>query len=349
MKQNDTFASAHQVYLNLNEMMLPFDGLLNLLENGFDLFFFSSYKALLDLRMASFCEYLEVNVGKKQADFFWENKIFSFEKSKPPRGALTLTRSHSLLLKASQGDKVQMYCVVPRPKTRPKGSLIGEFPQESEGCESFFIFLAKAFFDELLFPKDSQEEALYPCLVLHRLVLCEVEFMSHYFGENYETILEPLKFKGLFLSLSKKNSRLVKNLLSSDDISRWLFDYFLISRDKKKEDGPSQRNIFNKEYVFLRFQVLLSVLMILLVKKGAFSSFDDSEDYLRRLFFVGEQVVPFQEFLEDLGEDKFNYLVWQFFPEYLGSVSYFHRGQHALQDTTSHLHKGEEEQPLSWD
>ena len=60
-----------EVYINLNAKMLPFKGLLNFLEAGFDLFFFSKNKSLLELRFSFFKKFLEESLGLKKAQKAW--------------------------------------------------------------------------------------------------------------------------------------------------------------------------------------------------------------------------------------------------------------------------------------
>ena len=317
--------ASNQIYLDLNEMMLPFDGLLRLLEGGYDLFFFSSHRSFLEPKLASFSDFLKEKLGSKKASSLWEIQVFSFEKKVPPRGTFVFKRINNFLIEMSLGSKRQLFCIIPRSKNRGEGSLIAECPLAEESDNIHFESIAKIFFDEILIPAEENLESFFLALMLHRLILWEIDYLSRSFKESHETILGPLKEKGFFISLSKKNSRLLKSHIAEEDLLRWLFDYFQISPASRMESPSFQDMSFNKEYVYLRTQVYLCLLMFLLVKKGAFSSFIESEVYVRSVLFIEDKAQSFQTFFSELGEDKFNFLVWQFFPEYLDLVSFYVR------------------------
>ncbi len=306
-----------EVYINLNAKMLPFKGLLNFLEAGFDLFFFSKNKSLLELRFSLFKKFLEENLGLKKSSFYVEEKIFLLEASSVRGKKLVVTRKSSHLIEISEGSVLQFYCLVPSFEKKKKTFLLGEMSL-GERKEPFFLSYAQIFFDSLVSSKDKERDTFFLSLVIYKVFLQEVKKISFLFREKLTTVVSALQQRGFLRSFSKENSRVVNSLISELDLSSWLYERFFITRN---EDLLEEYSLdFNIELVVLRLKVFFSVFMILLVKRGYFSSFLSCEFYLRQVLFVRRSEESFQLFLENIGEDKFQYFVLQFFPEFLNDV-----------------------------
>lgn len=319
------------VYIDLNERMLPFKGLLNLLNEGCDLFFFCDNLNLLELRLTALKGYFEEKMGSKKTDFLWKEKIFSTKGKKAPLMAFTISRKNDFFIKIKQKNKAIPYCLLPMSNKQENPSFLAEVSSEKPYSKSSEE-LAEIFFDSLLKPQETKKEPIFLCLIAHKMVLLELDSLSEKFSEGYDVLISSLKKKGFFLSFSEKHSDRINALLSSRDIKRWIFDSFLITQKKDKKEN--KKTLFNYELISLHFQVFLTILMILFQKKKYFSTFLESEFYLRQIFSISNKVTSFQFFLAELGEKKFNYLVWQFFPQYLGSISYFRRNYGSIQRKT---------------
>ena len=311
-----------EVYIDLNYKMLPFRGLLKLLFEGLDLFFVSSNKQSFEVRLEAFSSYMEKNIGTQKASFLCREKIFYFNTNEISPNKLVLTRKDKYTLVISQGLTRESFYLVPQPIVKQKESLRTEIVGK-EGLKCSFKEVAQVFFDSILRlnAKDSGDSFLG--LMLQKLVLIELDKISHYCKNELVNIVNSLKSQGLLLSFSNHYHKDINEAVSNEVIKDWLFDNFLISLDLHSKIQTRQSEFLNEELISLRFKVILAIIMILLVKRCYFSSYVASEYYLRQLFFIEANIESFQCFLAEVGEEKFEYLVWQFFPEYLGSLSYF--------------------------
>gem|GEM_PF-3646499 len=306
-----------EIYINLNAKMLPPKGLLNFLEAGFDLFFFSKNRSLLDFRCEMFRKFLEQSLGLKKTRFYFEEKIFLLEVPSVRGKKLVVTRKSSHLIEISQGIVSQLYCLVPSFEKKKKSFLLGEMSL-GDRKEPFFFFYAQIFFDSLVKSNDKERDTFFLSLVIYKLILQELKKVTFLHQEKLATLLSALQQKGFLRSFSKENSQVVNSLISDLDLSRWLYDNFFITRNEKYLDDYFFE--FNIELTVLRLKVFLSVFVMLLVKRGYFSSFLSCESYLRQILFMKRSEESLQIFLEEIGEDKFRYFVLQFFPEFLNDV-----------------------------
>ncbi len=306
-----------EIYINLNAKMLPFKGLLNFLEAGFDLFFFSKNKSLLELRFGFFKKFLEESLGLKKASFYLEEKIFLLEASSVRGKKLFVTRKSSHLIEISEGIVSQFYCLIPSFEKKKKTFLLGEMSL-GERKEPFFLSYAQIFFDSLVHSNDKERDTFFLSLVVYKVFLQEVKKISFLCQEKVTTVVNYLQQRGFLRSFSKENSKVVNSLISELDLSSWFYERFFITRNGNVIEEYSLD--FNIELALLRLKVFFSVFIILLVKRAYFSSFLSCEFYLRQVLFVRRSEESFQLFLENIGEDKFQYFVLQFFPEFLNDV-----------------------------
>ena len=311
-------SSQEKIFIDLDPVMLPFDGLFNLMEDGFELFFFSKNSSLLDLRVEAFLSYLESRLSEKKTFEFWKNRI-SCSSKKIPSSSLIVKRKNKFLLEILQGKKKLNICLFPRGELRSRGSLRGEFT--FEGVESpFLVSVAQVFFDSLLSPDDRKYEAFFPSLVLCKLLLLEISDISKIYGKSFEAVLGTLQARGFFSSFSSKTSQLVHGYISSSELDSWLLEHFHISSKTKINFCMSSG--FSEELLVFRIRVFLLLLSVLFLKKKYFSSFKESEFYISKVLFVEGQQGCLSDFLDEIGYEKFQYLVWEFFPNYSSGLNY---------------------------
>lgn len=314
-----------EVYINLNGKMLPFRGLSNLLEAGFELFFFSKNKPLMKARLEAFKSYLEETLGAMKSDFYFKEKIYSLETSSIGSKKIVFARKSVHLIEISRGLKAQFYCLVPSLRKKKKVFLLGELATEARE-KSFPFSYASYFFDSLVKSRDKERDTYFLSLILYKVILRELKSLAFLFGEKVNTVVSSLQGKGLLCSFSKENSKLVNSLISDLELSRWFCDHFELSHDVRRDYKASSRE-FNSELAVLHMKTFLTLIMAALVRRSYFPSFLSCEYYLRQVLAIKDSEESLQVFLEEIGPDKFSYFVWQFFPEYLNSLSFLPKNE----------------------
>ena len=330
--------------IDLQLRMLPFDGLSNLIQSGYKLFFFSKNLSLLEIQLEAFASYLELRFGPRRSLRMWKN-VIKVIADPLPGGICILKRKSEFLLQIFERGEVQSFCLLPRNENLDKAPLKGElgfFKKESDS----FLSVGEAFFDTLLSPRGFSKEVFFLGLLLHKFLLLELDRMASSLGGSSKNLIESLHDRGFLLSLNKKNYRSLHDCISDSELSSWLFRSFRVLPHKARLLPSSD---FNEKLILLQLKVLFTVFQGLLLKKGYCSTFREAETYLSHVFLLERKQGFLLDFVNEIGSRKLFYLIWQFFPNYLTLVCDMEKYDGFISREAQGFSSGEKEQSLLGD